>query len=299
MNKEKQELSLTSKVFIIIPVILLLLSFASCNALLLSANTSEEEGNVAIIPLKGVIVTNGDNFVAQTTSDAMVQLLKRAQEDEEVKAVILEINSPGGSPVASDEIGQAVQKLRAANKTVVAWMREVGASGAYWVAVNTDHIIANDMTITGSIGVVGSYFGFEEFIDEHNISYRQFTAGSRKDLGSPFRAMTKEEERFMNEKLQSIHKYFIQEVATGRNMEYSEVDALATGEFFLGFEALEVGLIDELGGLDEAIAYIEEQEQITAQTFTLTTQKSFLEQLTTIQVNIGTPLPQAGVQMRT
>lgn len=294
MKKKKDE-GFTRKVIIALILLFVLFLFSSCAAIILQFGDTElRSGNVAVIPLHGVIVTSGNSFSDSISADDMVKLLHKVRDDDSVEAVILEINSPGGSPVASDEIGRAVREVRAQNKTVVSWVREVGASGAYWIASNTEYIVANRMSVTGSIGVAGSYFGFEEFIDEHNISYRQFTSGDRKDLGSPFRAMSKDEQKFLQQKLDDIHWFFIDEVARNRNMTFEEVEVLATGEFFLGFEAEKVGLVDELGGFAEAIAYIEAQG-IVVESYTLESQRTFWEQLTSVQVTINTPSPTMGI----
>lgn len=296
----KKKQSYATKVIIVCLLLLVLFVFSSCAALFMQLGEVDvPAGNVAVIPIHGVILTSGSAFGTQVvTADEMVILLEKARKDRTIKAVILEINSPGGSPVASDEIGQAVQELRAANKTVVAWIREVGASGGYWIAANTDHIVANRMSITGSIGVTGSYFGFEEFIDEHNITYRRLVSGEKKDIGSPFRDMSEEERKFIEEKLDSIHWFFVDEVARNRNIPFEDVEALATGEYFLGFEALEAGLIDELGGYDEAITYIEETRGIKADPFVLESKKGFFDELMNIKVQMSMPLAQSELSLR-
>lgn len=259
------------RLWIAIIILGILFLFSSCTALIISGDDFET-GNVAVIPIKGVITTEGNG-----ASYKIVELLEDAINDD-VDAVILEINSPGGSAVASDEIGQAVKKVKANNITVIAWIREMGASGGYWIASNADYIIANRMSITGSIGVIGSSFGFEEFLKEWNISYRQLTSGDKKDLGSPFREQTKEEKEFLQNKIDKIHEFFIQEVATNRGMTIEEVSGLATGEFYLGVEALENNLVDELGGLDEAVTYLEDQG-INVELVKYEPELSFLESL--------------------
>ena len=112
--------------------------------------------NVAIIPIEGVITADSSSsfFDKSLSSQDIVELIEKADKNPQIKAIILEINSPGGSAVASEEIADAVKKT---NKTTVAWIREVGASGAYWVASSTDHIVASKASITGSIGVIASF----------------------------------------------------------------------------------------------------------------------------------------------
>ena len=272
------------RILIIAMLLFALLLISSCVALILEFTDTGAlaTGNVAIIPIEGVITSTGDSWDGAVADD-IVDMLERARTDDSIEAVVLEINSPGGSAVASDEIGSAVKKLRTENKTVVAWIREMGASGGYWVASASDHIVANRMSITGSIGVIGSGFGFEEFIDDWNVTYRRLVAGERKDLGTPWRAMTKDEEQFMQAKLDAIHEVFIDEIATNRNMGKEDVRSLATGEFFLGSEAKEAGLVDELGGLDEALAFIEEREDIAAETVWYEPERSWTDLLAGIR----------------
>lgn len=218
-------------------------------------------GNVAMIDVHGVIVV-GDGFVGNgvVTSEQVIDELADADRDATIKAIILDINSPGGSAVASDEIGQAIARI---NKTTVALIREVGASGGYWIAANTDHIIANRMSITGSIGVTSSYLGFAGLMDRYNVSYNRLVSGPFKDMGSPFKPLTSEERALFEQKLDRIHAYFVEEVANGRGLERRAVDELATGELLLGVEAFDAGLVDELGSLEEAKAFIEQSEGIT------------------------------------
>lgn len=152
-----------------------------------------------------------------------------------------------------------MKDVRAQNKTVVAWIREEGASGGYWIATTTNHIVANRMSITGSIGVYGSYLQFDQFLAHWNVTYNRLVAGDRKDLGDPFVNLTSEDKAFYQQKLDKLHSFFIEEVATNRNMSVANVTMLADGQIFLGVEAKEVGLVDELGGKNEATAYLEKR----------------------------------------
>ncbi len=215
-------------------------------------------GNVALIPIEGEITGNGQqSFTASSlSSKEIVGFIEDAEDNPQVKVLLLEINSPGGSAVASDEIATAVKK---AQKPVVALIREAGASGAYWIASAADHVIANRMSITGSIGVLSSYLEFSGLMNDYNVSYERLVAGERKDMGTPFKMLTEQERNIMQQKLDLIHEFFIKEVAANRNLEISQVKKIATGEFFLGVEALDLDLVDQLGGKEEAEAFIQEQ----------------------------------------
>ena len=154
------------------------------------------DGNTALIEISGTIIAEKDvNFLFEdfTSSEEIIKLIRKADKNDEIKAIIFKINSPGGSPVASEEIANEVKKT---NKTTVAWIRESGTSGAYWIASSTDYIIANRMSITGSIGVIASYLGFSGFLEEHNVTYERLVAGNLKDLGIPFNELTSKKKTF-------------------------------------------------------------------------------------------------------
>lgn len=227
---------------------------------ILSAGGSStlDTGNVAVIDISGVILTQGQSgYMAQdTSSENVVDLIKKADESKNIDAIMFIVNSPGGSGVAADEIGQAILET---NKTTVAVIREVGASAAYWIASATDRIYANRLSAVGSIGVTMSHLGFEDFIEEHNVTYRRLVSTKYKDIGTPFRAITKEEEAFLQNSLDRSHDVFVSVVAENRNMKKSEAEELASGLFWMGEEALELGLIDEIGGVNQAAEYIKEQ----------------------------------------
>jgi len=239
-------------------------------------------GNVAVIEITGTIVADKDTdflFEDVSSSDDIRRLIRRAQKSDKIKAVVFKINSPGGSAVASEEIANEVKKL---NKTTVAWIREIGTSGAYWIASSSDYIIANRMSITGSIGVIASYLGFSGFLEDHNVTYERLVSGSLKDIGSPFKEMTEEERKLFQKSLDEIHDYFIEEVAKNRNLKKRDVEKIATGIFYIGSEAKDLGLVDELGGRDEVIAYVEKQIGEDADFVSYETKKGFFESLSKI-----------------
>lgn len=222
----------------------------------LSLFDSSKRGNVALIPITGPITADGAGYLGSPTvsSTEIVDFVKDAEENSQVKVIVLEINSPGGSAVASDEIASAVKN---AKKPVVALIREVGASGGYWVASAADYIIANRMSITGSIGVISSYLEFSGLMDKYGVDYERLVAGKYKDMGTSFKELSDEENEILQGKLDKIHEFFISEIAANRKMDKEEVRKLATGEFYLGVEALQLGLIDQLGNADTVDKYIQ------------------------------------------
>ncbi len=232
-------------IFIILPIIIGLIS-------------DVEFGNVARIPITGIITAEGVSGFGQAgaSSTEIVEFIKKAEENPQVKVIIFEINSPGGSAVASDEIGQAIRR---STKPTLAIIREVGASGGYWVASATDYIVANRMSITGSIGVISSYLEFSGLMEEYGVGYERLVAGDNKDIGIPFRQLNDEQRKLLQAKLDKIHDYFIEEIAANRNISKSKVRIAANGEFFLGVEALNLGLVDELGDMKVLENYLQKK----------------------------------------
>src|SRR3989344_2389572 len=225
----------------------------------LSSMDGSRLGNVALIPIEGTIVGSGRSMLlgeATVSSSDIIHFIEEADENQRIKVIVLEINSPGGSAVASDEIAAAVKK---AQKPVISIIREVGASGGYWVASSTEFIMANRMSITGSIGVLSFYLEFSGLLEEYGVGYERLVAGDKKDLGTPFKKLTLEEKTILQSKLDTIHNFFIDEVAQNRQLCEAKVRTMATGEFFLGVEAQELGLIDAVGDKTDLEKYLMEK----------------------------------------
>ncbi|MBI2140645.1 signal peptide peptidase SppA [Candidatus Woesearchaeota archaeon] len=223
---------------------------------------SRENGNVALIPVKGVILGDGQMLFEQdiASPSEIIGFLEDAAQDPGIEAIVLEINSPGGSAVASEEIANAV---KAVNKTTIAWIRDSGTSGAYWIASAADTIVASSMSITGSIGVTASYLQFSGLLKDYNITYEQLYAGKFKEIGSPFRPLGIEERRMFEEQLRELHQEFIRAIAENRKMPADDVEKIATGMFFLGKKAKELGLVDVIGGKGEVRQILEQKLNIT------------------------------------
>lgn len=271
-------ISVLISVFMFLIFIMILASFAS-----LFVPSELETGNIAVIPIDGIITTDGPTtWATGVKSTTIVELIEKAEEKNEIKAILLEINSPGGSPVATDEIAQAVKQ---AEKPIIAVIRENGASGAYWVATAADKIYANRMSITGSIGVKASHLEFAGLIADYNITYRKLIAGKYKEAGSPFVEMTPEEEKMFQKLLDTLHNEFITAVSENRNMSKQKVTELANGFVYLGSEAKELGLVDELGTKEDALKYIEKQLNITAEPVTYKKKGTFFEELSSVSAN--------------
>jgi protease-4 len=202
------------------------------------------EDRIALVRLEGVILD----------SQSTVTELKRFGENPTIKAIVLRIDSPGGGVVPSQEIYDAVQRVRNKNsKAVIASMGTVAASGGYYIAAATDRIIANPGTLTGSIGVIMETANVEGLLKKIGIEGIVIKSGKFKDVGSPLRKMSDEEHALLQSVMDDVHKQFIDAVAEGRAMDVSAVQALADGRVFTGRQAKEMKLVDELGNLEDAI----------------------------------------------
>jgi protease-4 len=198
---------------------------------------------VAIVELEGIIIEVDD----------IVRELKAHRESPSIRAVVLRINSPGGVVAPTQELHDAVLRLRQAGKPVVASLGAVAASGGYYVAVACDQIYANPGTLTGSIGVIMQLANLEQLMKKVGVDYVVVKAGQFKDVGNVARAMTPDERRVMQALLDDVHGQFIGAVATGRKLPREDVVRFADGRVFSGTQAKELRMVDALGGLEEAV----------------------------------------------
>ncbi len=211
---------------------------------------------VAVIYVEGIIMGGRGQagiLNEQGGTDHVIKQLHEARDDNNVKAVVLRINSPGGSAPASQELGEEIKKLRATGKVVVASMGDVAASGGYWIAAVSDKIYANPATLTGSIGVYIPYSNWEELYKKIGISQEKIKSGPHKDILSPERALTAEERAMVQTMVDDLYQQFVAVVAEGRNMDEDQVRKLADGRVYTGHQAKDLGLIDEYGNLYDAI----------------------------------------------
>ncbi len=233
-------------------IVIIILSLLYISAFFIANNMKDVSisNKIAVIPIYGMITIGNHESILQqpeASSNKIISFLEAAEKDNSVKAILLEINSPGGTVVASYEIADKVKSI---NKPVVALIREVGASGAYWVASAADRIVANPMSITGSIGVLASYLEFSGLMEKYGVKYEGLTAGEYKDIGSPYKTLTDREKFLLQNKINLIQNEFIKEVSKNRNRDLGK---FATGLYYLGAEAKDMGLIDFLGDKKLAI----------------------------------------------
>jgi protease-4 len=200
-------------------------------------------GRVGLVELVGEI----------SESETVVDQLDRMQRDPTVKAVVMRLDSPGGGVAASQEIYDAVRRLRDDGKPVVASMAGVAASGAYYVACAADSIVANPGTLTGSIGVIMSFPNTEELFRKVGVKFETIKTGKFKDVGSMWRPMTDDERTLLQEVLGNVYDQFVDAIVEGRGMAKEDILPYADGRIFSGDQALDYGFVDRLGSLEDAI----------------------------------------------
>jgi protease-4 len=212
---------------------------------------SDGECNIAVLPVEGTILPfyGLSDFDPIVTPEEVEAFLDLAEKDENIDGILIEVNSPGGTPVASHRIAE---RLHNSSLPVVGMIGDMGASGGYMVAAATDFLIASPLSDVGSIGVNMSYVEESKKNEEEGLTYVQLTTGKFKDVGSPDRPITDEERELLMSDLKIIHNEFVNIVAKYRNMEVSKIEALADGSSMSGSRALDAGLIDMLGGRAEA-----------------------------------------------
>ena len=221
---------------------------------------------VAIVRVEGPIL---DSY--QT-----VEELKAFAEDPLVKAIVVRIDSPGGGVAPSQEIYNAVKRVRKEkNKTVIASMGTVAASGGYYIAVATDRILANPGTLTGSIGVIMQLANFQELLEKIGVKNVVVKSGKFKDIGSPFRPMQDEDRKLLQLVMDDVHRQFIDAVAEGRSLDLAEVEQLADGRVFTGQQAKSILLVDDIGDLHDAIKLAGELGGIDGEPRVMETSKPF------------------------
>lgn len=218
-----------------------------------SANTFQldDKPKVAVIYAEGVIVT-GEGGLDNVGSDSFARELRKLRKDDDVKAVVLRVNSPGGSAVAAEIIEREI-RLIGEEKPVVVSMGGVAASGGYWISSHAETIFAEKSTITGSIGVFGFYPNLEELANEHGVTFDGVKTSPYADIFTISRPKTSEEIKILGAFAEQIYDEFLKRVGEGRDMERDEVHKVARGRVWTGEQAIEIGLVDKIGGLAAAI----------------------------------------------
>ena len=225
------------------------------------ADVSQKQScNVAVYSVHGEIATYGAGPF-DTDSGYLTREIERVDDDTNIKALILDVDSPGGSPVAGEEIANALNRM---SKPSIAVIRGMGASAAYWAATGADTIYASRSSDVGSIGVAVSFPDESEKNKKDGVAYNEFASGKFKNLGTPTRPVTKEEQSLLERDIDLVFTHFVEMVASARHMEVSAVRALADGSTMTGARALDAGLVDVIGGIEEARVAIEKEIGVSA-----------------------------------
>ncbi|NOZ68632.1 MAG: signal peptide peptidase SppA [Deferribacteres bacterium] len=229
----KRVLIFFAVIFVIVVLISLMLTFT---------RTVPLGEKVAIVRVTGVIIDSG----------SVIEELKGYSKDNSVKAIVLRVDSPGGAVAPSQEIYEEILKIKKKKKVVVS-MGSVAASGGYYISAPADKIVANAGTLTGSIGVIMEIPNVKGLMEKVGIETEVIKSGKHKDMASVFKSMTPEERRILQSVLDDVHEQFIRAVSEARGMKFEDVKKLADGRIFTGRMARELGLVDELGNLHDAV----------------------------------------------
>lgn len=222
-----------------------------------------EAPRLASGPRIGVVDIKGPSGMGRGSveSEPLLKILKRYGEDTDMRAVVVRIDSPGGAVGSSQEILDGLRRL-AEDRVVVCAMGNVAASGGLLVAMGCDRIVAEPGTLTGSIGVISTFPNLRGLLHKLDVEVNTVTAGKMKDAGSPFREFTAGDKAYWQELADRIHRQFIQAVAEGRDLTVEQVEKFADGRVMTGEQAVELGLVDELGGFQDAVDLAKELAEI-------------------------------------
>ena len=249
-------------------VVLTVIIFIASYALTIgTGNWSLIPGNkIALIKIEGVILDSRE----------IIEELKEYNSNESVKAILLRIDSPGGAVAPSQEIYEEVKKIRdEGKKKIVTSMGSVAASGGYYIASVSDKIVANPGSITGSIGVIMELANVSGLMKKVGVESVVIKSGKYKDMGSIFRTMTKEERDLLQGVMDDVHDQFIEAVAVGRDIEKEQLIPIADGRVFTGRQAKELGLVDEIGNMQDAIRITADMVGIVGEPSILEKKKRF------------------------
>jgi len=212
--------------------------------------------SVGIIYIEGAIAgghSSSSLYGATLGSDNIVALIREAEKDPSIRALVLRVNSPGGTVGAADDIAVQLQKFRRTGRKVLTSMSDVAASGAYWVAANTDKIWASQGTMTGSIGVIWEIARLEGLYKKLGIEFEVIKSGPYKDMGSAARGLQEEERKILQAMVDDTYDQFITTILGGRKISREDLLKIADGRVLTGRQAKQAGLVDELGNMYDAI----------------------------------------------
>ena len=228
-----------------------------------TGENQNQNSKIAIVYLEGSIV-NGRGTWENIGGDRYGELLRTIRQDDDIKAVVLRINSPGGSASAADIIWREVELLQA-QKPVIISMGNVAASGGYWIATAGEKIVAQPNTVTGSIGVFSILFNVENLGDRLGLNWDEVTTGALANVGSSIKPKTELELAIFQRSVDQVYEIFLDKVGRARNLSPTALDSVAQGRVWTGLEAQKMGLVDQLGGLQTAVNLAAAQAELGEQ----------------------------------
>jgi len=209
--------------------------------------------SVGVIEIKGIILR----------SEPVLRTLVQFRNDKNIKAIILRVDSGGGGVAPTQEIYREIMRTRS-KKKVIASLGNLAASGGIYIASAANYILANPGTLTGSVSVIMHFTNYEDLFEKVGLKSISITSGEFKDIGSPTRQMTDTEKKILQRLVDRIHQQFVNDLAKARGIPLEKINALADGQIFSGEEAVELGLVDQLGNFEDAIAYAQKAAGLTA-----------------------------------
>lgn len=232
------------------------LNFVSINKYKKSIkNSSKASDKIAVVYAVGEINDGKGDNSRGIYSESFIKEFKKAYKDKNVKAIVLRINSPGGSALASENIWREIENAKKAGKVIVTSMGDYAASGGYYIACNSNYIFAQPNTLTGSIGVFGMVPSFQKFLkNKLGVTIDGVKSNQHADYGNGMRALDATEMVVIQKSIEDIYSTFIKRVSNGRKMTVAQVDSIGQGRVWAGADALRIGLVDKLGTIDDAIA---------------------------------------------
>jgi protease-4 len=276
MAKKKLFLGIGVIVFLIIIFFIITYSIT-----LISSKKAPVFGDkVALVRVEGLILDSKET----------IDQLKKYDKDNSIKAIVLRVNSPGGGVVPSQEIYEEVKKIKKkGEKKILVSMGSVAASGGYYISCPADKIVANPGSITGGIGAVMELANIEGLLDKIGVKSVVIKSGRHKDIGSILRAMSDEEKEILQKVLDDVHNQFVEAVAKGRGQEIEEISGIADGRIFTGKQAKDLGLVDEIGNLEDTIKIAAKMSGIKGEPRVVTEERkpTFLELLSGKFLGLG------------
>ncbi len=211
-----------------------------------------ERDKIVIVPLQGIIISGDTDESGYVSSALFTRTLYRLKDDDRVKAIVIVVNSPGGTPSASYEIARSIDDVKK-SKPVIAFLGDMATSGAYYAISPSTRIVALPDTVTGSLGVIWVIENKEGYYEDKGIKFFVYKSGEMKDIGAPWREPTSEEKELINSTIQEIFSRMMNEISDSRNLSEPVIEELSDARILTGYQAYQAGLVDEIGTLHSAI----------------------------------------------